>query len=133
MDLVFGAQWGFISKSAYARLQLSMQRLQIVPPWLTQNWISTFWPVTSKSRSNHGWQSWFLLPRQIHMWRKFGDRRSVRMHMWVFFCNDLKHTTVGQAAVRVFAYNITGLCAQQSQFVARWLTDTQTVFNQLIW
>jgi len=37
IDLVFGVQSRFISSSTHARLQVCVQRLRFVPPWLTSD------------------------------------------------------------------------------------------------
>jgi len=49
-DLVFGVLSGFISGSVHARLQVCMQRLRFVPPWLTSihthiDTNTAFWPA----------------------------------------------------------------------------------------
>ena len=41
-DLVFDVRLGFASGSVRARLQVCVQRLRLVPPWLSQNLIRTF-------------------------------------------------------------------------------------------
>ena len=57
-DLVFGVGWGFIHANLVCARKIAspcVQQLRFVPIWLIQNWIFTFWPVRSKSRSNRRW------------------------------------------------------------------------------
>ena len=43
-DLVFDMKSGFATRSLHERLQVYVQRLRLVPPWLSQNLIHRFWP-----------------------------------------------------------------------------------------
>ena len=61
-DLVLGMQSGFISRSVHARLQVCVQRLRFVPPWLTfrhidrQHFDELIWkaqPMELKTLHNH--------------------------------------------------------------------------------
>ena len=73
-DPVCGATPGFISRS----LQVSVcSGYDLYHTSWPKEWFFTFWPMTSKSRSNLGWICQLVHPYQKHMWCKFGDRRSV--------------------------------------------------------
>ena len=61
-------------------------RVTICATLVYRKWTFTFWPVTSKSRSNWGWICQFMHACLMHLCWNFGDHRSVT-------CRDNAHTS----------------------------------------
>ena len=78
-NLVFAVQWGFISRSVHARLQVSVCRsYDLCTFYLTQIWMFLhFYSCDFEKLVKLDWMCHLLHPYRLHVRCKFGDCRSV--------------------------------------------------------
>ena len=93
IDPVFRARWACISRSMCTQnYKCPCARVTIcdIKVFRKLN-VYILTPLTPENRSNHRWICQLVHPRQMHLWRKFGDRRSVtcEYNAHTFFYDDL--------------------------------------------
>ena len=131
-------QWGFISKSMRARLQVSVCSGYDLcyPSWLKIDFYILI-PVTLKSRSNSNVVSWCRPLCEMHLRCKCGDRKSVTCRdntPTSIFYNNLKPRKVGYGDLFLLCNPILlWVCACKiiSVFVPRLDTQTDNILTSL--